>query len=85
MGQAVLPVLFYWSRCTQNLKLPLLKADGIACAVIDLSMDGTQQVTQEQWYASIIRSFVNDFNLNINLGTWWRENEIFSPFWLGLT
>ena len=55
-----------------------LKADGVACAVIDLSMDGTQQVTQEQWYASIIRSLVSDFNLNVNLRTWWREHEMFS-------
>jgi adenylate cyclase len=55
-----------------------LKQDGIACAAIDLSMDGTQQVTQEQWYASIIRSLVSDFNLEINLRTWWREHEMFS-------
>ncbi len=55
-----------------------LEADGIACAVIDLSMDGTQQVTQEQWYASIIRSLVSDFNLDVNLRTWWREHEMFS-------
>lgn len=54
-----------------------LKQDGIACAAIDLSMDGTQQVTQEQWYASIIRSLVSDFNLEINLRTWWREHEMF--------
>jgi GAF domain-containing protein len=54
-----------------------LEADGTACAVIDLSMDGTQQVTQEQWYASIIRSLVSDFNLEINLRTWWREHEMF--------
>src|SRR3569832_2146777 len=55
-----------------------LKQDGIACAAIDLSMDGTHQVTQEQWYASIIRSLVSDFNLEIYLRTWWREHEMFS-------
>jgi GAF domain-containing protein len=54
-----------------------LRQDGIACAAIDLSMDGTHQVTQEQWYASIIRSLVSDFTLEINLRTWWREHEMF--------
>ena len=54
-----------------------LKQDGIACAAIDLSMDGTHEVTQEQWYASIIRSLVSDFTLEMNLRTWWREHEMF--------
>src|SRR5919199_1674396 len=55
-----------------------LEAEGIACAVIDLSMDGTQHVTLDQWYANIIRSLVSDFKLEINLRTWWREHEMFS-------
>jgi ABC-type branched-subunit amino acid transport system substrate-binding protein len=56
-----------------------LKEEGIACAVIDLSMDDTQQVTQEQWYASMIRSVASDFNLNFDVRTWWREHEMLSP------
>lgn len=55
-----------------------LKEDGIVCAVIDLSMDGTQNVTLDQWYANIVRSLVSDFELDVNLRTWWREHEIFS-------
>lgn len=55
-----------------------LEAEGTACAVIDLSMDGTQHVTLDQWYANIIRSLVSDFKLEINLRTWWREHEMFS-------
>lgn len=55
-----------------------LKADGIVCAVIDLSMDGTQNVTLDQWYANIVRSLVSDFELEVNLRTWWREHEMFS-------
>ncbi|HAJ64100.1 MAG TPA: hypothetical protein DCP31_36705, partial [Cyanobacteria bacterium UBA8543] len=53
-----------------------LKEDGIVCAVIDLSMDGTHNVTLDQWYASIIRSLVRDFKLEVTLSTWWREHEM---------
>ncbi|WP_293045100.1 MULTISPECIES: AAA-like domain-containing protein [unclassified Moorena] len=53
-----------------------LEADGVACAVIDLSMDGTQHVTLDQWYANIVRSLARDFELDINLRTWWREREM---------
>jgi GAF domain-containing protein len=57
-----------------------LRAEGIACAAIDLSMDGTQNVTLDQWYASLIRSLASDFQLDIDLRTWWRDREMLSPF-----
>lgn len=53
--------------------------DGVACAVIDLSMDGTQHVTLAQWYANIVRSLASDLNLDINLRNWWRDREMASP------
>ncbi|NEQ66180.1 MAG: GAF domain-containing protein [Symploca sp. SIO2D2] len=56
-----------------------LQADGIACAAIDLSMDGTQQVSLEQWYANIVRSLIGDFELEFNLSSWWRDRNILSP------
>jgi adenylate cyclase len=56
-----------------------LKADGMACAVIDLSMDGTQNVTLDQWYANIVRSLASDFELDVNLREWWRDREMISP------
>jgi len=56
-----------------------LQADGIACAAIDLSMDGTQQVSLEQWYANIIRCLTSHFELEFNLSSWWRENDMLSP------
>lgn len=56
-----------------------LKRDGVACAVIDLSMDGTQHVTLDQWYANMIRSLVSDFELEIDLRTWWRDRQMLSP------
>ena len=56
-----------------------LKANGVACAAIDLSMDGTQQVSLEQWYANIIRSLISDFELEFHLSSWWRERDMLSP------
>ncbi|MGQ4647844.1 AAA-like domain-containing protein [Lyngbya aestuarii] len=55
-----------------------LRSEGVACAVIDLSMDGTQNVNLEQWYANIVRSLTNDLNLEIDLGTWWRDRDMVS-------
>ncbi|MEQ9235495.1 AAA-like domain-containing protein [Coleofasciculus sp. E2-BRE-01] len=56
-----------------------LKQNGFSCAAIDVSMDGTQRITQEQWYASITRRLVQDFELDVNLRSWWREYDMFPP------
>ncbi len=42
-----------------------LQAHNIACAVVDLTTIGIEQVTVEQWYASLIASLVNSFNLKL--------------------
>jgi WD40 repeat protein len=34
---------------------------------------GVQQVSAEQWYASIAASLVSSFDLKIQFGQWWRE------------
>jgi WD40 repeat protein len=56
-----------------------LHQDGIACGVIDITAIGSQEITAEQWYASILSSLVSAFRLNINLRDWWRENLYLSP------
>jgi hypothetical protein len=50
-----------------------LRQEGIFCGVIDITAIGTQQVTAEQWYASIAASLVSNFQLKVNLGDWWRD------------
>ncbi|KAM3099155.1 AAA-like domain-containing protein [Phormidesmis sp. 146-35] len=50
-----------------------LREEGIFCGVIDITAIGTQQVTAEQWYASIAASLVSNFQLKVNLGSWWRD------------
>ncbi|MFB2971887.1 AAA-like domain-containing protein [Aerosakkonema sp. BLCC-F183] len=58
-----------------------LQADGIACASIDLSEIGNWDVSQNQWYAGVVYSLVNSFDLfdKIDLRTWWRDREFLSP------
>ncbi|MCL1474253.1 AAA-like domain-containing protein [Argonema antarcticum] len=58
-----------------------LISDGIACAAIDLSEIGNWDVTQNQWYAGVVYSLVNSFDLfdKIELRSWWRDREFLSP------
>jgi WD40 repeat protein len=58
-----------------------LQAEGIACAAIDLTAIGSQELTIEQWYAGIVRTSVSHFNLadKINLRAWWKERDHLSP------
>ncbi|MCC5663542.1 AAA-like domain-containing protein [Nostoc sp. CHAB 5784] len=58
----------------------LLK-EGIACAAIDITAIGTQEVTPQQWYGGLIRILVNSFEIseNFNLRTWWQKRELLSP------
>jgi WD40 repeat protein len=56
-----------------------LHQDGIVCGVVDITAIGSQEITPEQWYASILSCLVSSFRLNINLRDWWRENLYLSP------
>lgn len=46
---------------------------GIRSQAIDLSGIGTQQISLEQWYASITGYLAKWFGLEVNVGHWWRE------------
>ncbi|MGB0561109.1 MAG: GAF domain-containing protein [Spirulinaceae cyanobacterium] len=56
-----------------------LKAEGVACAAIDLTKIGSQDITPDQWYAGIMRRLVTSFRLPINLRSWLRDREFLSP------
>ena len=58
-----------------------LQEAGIACASIDITAIGTQKVTPQQWYGSLIQNLVNSFNLSekFDRRSWWREHESLSP------
>ncbi|MBW4441312.1 MAG: AAA-like domain-containing protein [Plectolyngbya sp. WJT66-NPBG17] len=50
-----------------------LRQSGIQCCTIDMTGIGVQQVSPEQWYASIAASIVSCFGLKIQFGQWWRD------------
>jgi ABC-type branched-subunit amino acid transport system substrate-binding protein len=54
-----------------------LKAEGIACASIDLTRLGTSEASsaEDKWYAGIIRKLVSEFNLDHSeRKQWWSDN-----------
>jgi Flp pilus assembly protein TadD len=58
-----------------------LQAEGIACAVIDLTRIGSQELSADQWYAGIVSTLVSGFELagTFNLRSWWNERNHVSP------
>ncbi|NEP11686.1 MAG: ABC transporter substrate-binding protein [Symploca sp. SIO2C1] len=56
-----------------------LEKENFACALIDLTQIGSQQVTPEQWYATLIQSLANSFRLNFQLSAWWQERQLLTP------
>ncbi|MBD2180413.1 AAA-like domain-containing protein [Planktothrix sp. FACHB-1355] len=58
-----------------------LQQEGVACAAIDLTKIGSQNLTPDQWYAGVVRSLTIGFNIadKINLRTWWRDRDLLSP------
>jgi len=58
-----------------------LQAEGIACATIDISDIGSQEVSPDKWYGGFAYKLASSFNLfdTIEFMTWWREREMLSP------
>lgn len=54
-----------------------LQKEGVACASIDITAIGTQNVTVQQWYGGLMANLVNRFELidKINLRSWLRERD----------
>jgi len=57
-----------------------LRHDGIACATLDPQTIGTQ-LEQPQWYASVLYSLVESFDLEdrFDLESWWGQRSLLSP------
>jgi WD40 repeat protein len=58
-----------------------LQAEGIACATIDISDIGSQEVSPDKWYGGFAYKLASSFNLfdTIEFMTWWRDHEMLSP------
>ncbi|MGH1394823.1 MAG: AAA-like domain-containing protein [Trichormus sp.] len=56
-----------------------LRTQGIACAEIELSGIGSQQITASQWYGGIIQELVSGFQLKIHRRSWLSARDDLSP------
>lgn len=56
-----------------------LQAQDFACAEIELSGIGSQQITAPQWYGGMIQELVSGFKLQIDRRSWLRERDDLSP------
>ncbi len=61
--------------------LQRLQGEGIACATIDISDIGSQQVSPDKWYGGFAYKLASSFNLfeAVEFMTWWRDREMLSP------
>jgi CHASE2 domain-containing sensor protein len=57
-----------------------LEAEGFACAEIEMRDVCSYQVTQDEFYATIVSHLVSGFELEIDYVQWWHKHTIISPF-----
>ena len=56
-----------------------LKAEGMACGVVEVSSSVGEGMTSEQWYLGIIRRLSRSLGLKVKVWDWWRVREGLSP------
>jgi hypothetical protein len=53
-----------------------LREDDVQCAAVDLSAGGIQNVPPEQWYADLIDTLIDTFELDLDFSNWWKANQL---------
>lgn len=58
-----------------------LQAEGMICAVVDLTAIGNQNIPADQWYAGVTYTLASSFNLldQVDIGTWWCDRQFLPP------
>ncbi|HBB34631.1 MAG TPA: hypothetical protein DDZ80_18495 [Cyanobacteria bacterium UBA8803] len=58
-----------------------LSREGVVCASVDLTAIGSQNITPDQWYASVIYTLACSLNLldELDLSAWWCDRQFLSP------
>ncbi|MGK7903380.1 MAG: AAA-like domain-containing protein [Hormoscilla sp.] len=56
-----------------------LEGAGVACATIDIGLIGSQQVTPDEWYGGFVHWLQRQFDLEIDLNSWWISRSHVSP------
>jgi len=52
-----------------------LETEGFHCVALDMTSIGCEYTTPMQWYKGVIFQLWLDFNLSINIKTWWEEQN----------
>ncbi len=54
-----------------------LEKEGFSCASVDLTRIGSENITPQQWYKSLVVDLLKGFKLfrKVNLKSWWQEHE----------
>jgi WD40 repeat protein len=58
-----------------------LQEAGVACATIDITKIGSQRITSEEWYAGVLFTLINEFQLPLTLAQfedWWEAHRLLS-------
>ncbi len=57
-----------------------LQAEGVACVNVDVTEIGSQEATQQEWYAGIINIIASELELtDFDLNSWWQLHGLLSP------
>lgn len=56
-----------------------LRSQAIACAEIELTGIGSQQITAAQWYGGMIQELISGFKLQVNRRDWLQAHDDLSP------
>lgn len=56
-----------------------LRSQGVACAEIELTGIGSQQITASQWYGGMIQELISGFGLQVDRRIWLRDHDDLSP------
>ncbi len=54
-----------------------LEQEGYSCASVDLTRIGSENMTPQQWYKSLVVDLLKGFKLlrKVNLKSWWQDHE----------
>ena len=51
----------------------------LPCAVLDVSQIGTQAVTAEKWYLTLMQQLARELGLKIRISNWLKEQDSLTP------
>jgi hypothetical protein len=55
-----------------------LREIGMACADLDLSSGGIQNVTEDNFYVDLVETLITKFELDIDFESWWKNHYLYS-------